>query len=43
MKPSPLGPLRKYYYLEDAGRKELIGFINAWMETKENIENVLSD
>jgi PadR family transcriptional regulator, regulatory protein PadR len=43
MKPSPLGPMRKYYYLEDAGGHELKGFITAWSEIKQNIENVLRD
>ena len=43
MKPSPLGPMRKYYYLEDSGRQELKGFITAWNEIKQNIENVLGD
>nr|WP_284703726.1 PadR family transcriptional regulator [Clostridium swellfunianum] len=43
MKPSPLGPMRKYYYLENAGRTELNEFISVWGEIKENIENVLKD
>lgn len=43
MKPSPLGPMRKYYYLENAGRNELNEFINEWGQIKENIENVLKD
>jgi len=43
MKPSPLGPMRKYYYLEDAGRNELNEFISVWGEIKENVENVLKD
>lgn len=43
MKPSPLGPMRKYYYLEDLRRHELKGFITEWNEIKQNIENVLRD
>lgn len=41
MKPSPLGPMRKYYYLTDEGKNELSEFINSWYKIKENVENVL--
>lgn len=41
MKESPLGPMRKYYYLTDEGFKELEEFISSWNEIKMNIENVL--
>lgn len=35
MKPSPLGPMRKYYYLTDEGKNELSEFINSWYKIKE--------
>ena len=41
MKQSPLGPMRKYYYLTEEGTKELVGFISSWNETKKNVDNVL--
>ena len=41
MKKSPLGPMRKYYYLTDDGTKELEEFINTWNLVKRNVENVL--
>ena len=41
MKKSPLGPMRKYYYLTDAGIKELDEFIDTWNFVKRNVENVL--
>ncbi|MBV1821756.1 PadR family transcriptional regulator [Coprococcus sp. MSK.21.13] len=41
MKPSSLGPMRKYYYLTDEGKNELSEFINSWYKIKENVENVL--
>lgn len=43
MKPSPLGPMRKYYYLTDDGLKELNSFIASWNEIKTNVSNVLED
>lgn len=41
MKKSPLGPMRKYYYLTEEGIKELNDFIVSWNEVKINVENVL--
>lgn len=41
MKQSPLGPMRKYYYLTEEGVKELEDFISSWNEIKKNIDNVL--
>ncbi|GAA0727599.1 PadR family transcriptional regulator [Clostridium malenominatum] len=41
MKPSPLGPMRKYYYVTDKGNVELYDFISSWNEIKKNVENVL--
>lgn len=43
MKPSPLGPMRKYYYISDKGSIELDNFINTWNEIKQNVENVLGE
>lgn len=41
MKESPLGPMRKYYYLTEEGLKELDDFAKSWNEIKKNIDNVL--
>lgn len=41
MKKSPLGPMRKYYYLTEDGIKELKWFILSWEKIKQNIDNVL--
>lgn len=41
MKKSPLGPMRKYYYLTEEGIKELEEFISSWNVIKQNINNVL--
>jgi PadR family transcriptional regulator PadR len=41
MKESPLGPMRKYYYLTEEGIKELEDFMSSWIEIKRNIDNVL--
>ena len=41
MKKSPLGPMRKYYYLTEEGVTELKEFISSWEEIKKNIDNVL--
>lgn len=41
MKPSPLGPMRKYYYLTNEGKDELSEFITTWYNIKKNVENVL--
>lgn len=41
MKESPLGPMRKYYYLTEEGTEELESFILSWNEIKKNINNVL--
>ncbi|WP_027624296.1 PadR family transcriptional regulator [Clostridium lundense] len=43
MKPSPLGPMRKYYYITDEGKNELMEFIGTWSEMKENVQNVLEE
>lgn len=41
MKESPLGPMRKYYYLTEDGEEELKEFALSWKEIKRNIDNVL--
>ncbi len=41
MKESPLGPMRKYYYLTDEGFKELKEFMESWKEIKKNVDSVL--
>jgi len=41
MKPSPLGPMRKYYFLTEEGKTELVDFVDTWKEIMGNIENVL--
>jgi len=41
MKVSPLGPMRKYYYLTEEGALELKEFVSSWNEIKKNIDNVL--
>lgn len=41
MKESPLGPMRKYYYLTEDGTKELEDFKKSWYEIKQSIDNVL--
>jgi len=43
MKDSPLGPMRKYYYLTEEGVKELEDFISSWIEIKKNIDSVLEE
>ncbi|MCY6354537.1 PadR family transcriptional regulator [Clostridium sp. ZS2-4] len=43
MKKSPLGPMRKYYYITDEGIKELEEFITSWNKIKKNIDNVLEE
>lgn len=43
MKESPLGPMRKYYYLTDEGIIELNDFISSWSEIKNHIDNVLEE
>lgn len=43
MKKSPLGPMRKYYYLSELGKEELKNFIFSWNEIKQCINNVLED
>nr|WP_078697178.1 PadR family transcriptional regulator [Caloramator quimbayensis] len=41
LKESPLGPMRKYYYLTEEGHKELEQFILSWEEIKNSVDNVL--
>jgi PadR family transcriptional regulator, regulatory protein PadR len=41
MKESPLGPMRKYYYVTDDGKTELLEFVNSWNEIKISIDHVL--
>lgn len=38
---SPLGPMRKYYYLTEDGINELEEFVSSWNKIKKNIDNVL--
>lgn len=40
---SPLGPMRKYYYLTEDGNYELENFIASWNQIKNNIDNVLEE
>lgn len=41
MKKSPLGPMRKYYYLTDGGVEELNEFTVSWEKIKKNVDSVL--
>lgn len=41
MKVSPFGPMRKYYYLTEDGKKELEEFVSSWNSIKENIDKIL--
>lgn len=41
MKKSPFGPMRKYYFITEEGKRELENFISSWNKIKINIENVL--
>ncbi|SHH37446.1 transcriptional regulator, PadR family [Clostridium collagenovorans DSM 3089] len=41
MKKSPLGPMRKYYYLTDEGGEELKAFTVSWGKIKKNVDSVL--
>lgn len=41
MKKSPLGPMRKYYYLTDEGVEELKEFTVSWGKIKKNVDSVL--
>lgn len=43
MKKSPLGPMRKYYYLTEEGVRELEDFKLSWNKIKKNISNVLEE
>lgn len=43
MKKSPLGPMRKYYYITEEGKDELNEFIEAWSKIQNNINNVLGE
>lgn len=43
MKKSPLGPMRKYYYLTGEGVKELEIFILSWKKIRRSIDNVLEE
>ncbi|MHC6179934.1 PadR family transcriptional regulator [Clostridium sp. JNZ X4-2] len=43
MKKSPLGPMRKYYYLTGEGIKELENFILSWKKIRQSIDNVLEE
>lgn len=38
---SPLGPMRKYYYLTEDGINELEEFVSSWNKIKKNIDNIL--
>ncbi|MBU3179699.1 PadR family transcriptional regulator [Clostridium psychrophilum] len=38
---SPLGPMRKYYYLTEEGDRELEYFIESWDKIKNNVDDVL--
>ena len=43
MRESPLGPMRKYYYLTENGIYELEEFISSWNRIKGNIDNILEE
>ncbi|MBU5591498.1 PadR family transcriptional regulator [Clostridium sp. MSJ-4] len=43
MKKSPLGPMRKYYYLTEEGSYELKQFILSWNEMKKNVDSILGE
>jgi len=43
MRESPLGPMRKYYYLTENGIDELEEFIVSWKTIKGNIDSILGE
>lgn len=42
-RPSPLGPMRKYYFLTDLGRESLIEFQDTWNRIKNIVNKVLEE
>lgn len=40
-RPSPLGPMRKYFSLSDSGISELSKFVEEWDDMTEKVESVL--
>ena len=40
-RPSPLGPMRKYFSLSDLGKNELNKFVEEWDDTKKKVESIL--
>lgn len=41
LKPSPLGPKRKYYSLTDAGQEYLQEFVKSWTEIQVSVNKIL--
>lgn len=42
-KKSPLGPMRKYYYLTEKGKGELRDFMESWEEINNAVKRVLEE
>lgn len=42
-KKSPLGPMRKYYYLTEKGKEELKDFMDSWEEINNAVKRVLEE
>lgn len=42
-RPSPLGPMRKYYSLTRAGRESLLEFKDTWQKINSIVTNLLED
>ena len=40
-RPSDLGPPRKYYFLTDEGKHELLLFDRCWMDISKNVDTIL--
>ena len=41
LRPSPLGPKRKYYSLTELGREELRNFIGQWEKISSSVNNLI--
>ena len=42
LRPSPLGPRRKYYSITDEGLTYLHGFINCWNQVQKSVNEILN-
>lgn len=41
-RPSPTGPMRKYYHLTDTGREQLAQFKDDWVRLTKAMDNILN-